>query len=116
MSHHYFCIGHKTSYLRLKFVEVLDPVGDEEHLSIAREFKFDSLFHHIVIESRDTCLDRLTIGWRGVERTQVACPHQRELKRARDRRRTHGQRVDIHFHLLEFLLDSNTEFLLFVDD
>ncbi len=60
--------------------------------------------------------DRLAVRRRGRDDRQVARAHERELQRARDRRRRQGQRIDVDGHLREFLLGRDAELLFLVDD
>ena len=43
MRSHCPCAGYKPSYLVFKLREVLDAVGDKEHLSVAAQFEIDGL-------------------------------------------------------------------------
>ena len=109
------CIGHHAVYHVLQLLQLLDAVVHEEDLAVARQLKVDGLGDNIVVQRAHSGEDGVAVGWRCGQRAQVACSHQRELQRARDGRGAHRQRVHVEFHLLEFFLDGDAEFLLLVD-
>ena len=61
-------------------------------------------------------LHGITVGRRGLYDRQIACPHQGELQRTRNRRGGKRQRVHIDLHLAQLFLGSHPELLLFVDN
>src|SRR5690606_38073627 len=58
----------------------------------------------------------LSVGWWCGYNTQIACPHEREMKGSRYRRSGQGQRIHISPHDLQFLFDRHTEFLFLIDN
>ncbi len=96
--------------------EVLDARTDVERLAAAIAFAQQRLAHHQRIERRDEGAHREAIDRRRRDDREVAHAGERELQRARDRRR--GQREHMHLgaQLLELLLVRDAEMLLLVDD
>ena len=79
--------------------QVVDARIDEIHLSVARHLKIDGVSNNLCAEGVYLRLDGIAVGRRGLDDAQVAGSNQRELQRSGDRRCTHGQRVDVGFHL-----------------
>ena len=65
---------------------------------------------------RDHRVDRQAIFGRRLDHAHVAQAQQRHVQRARNRRRAHGEHVDVVLELLQPLLVAHAEALLFVDD
>ncbi len=112
MRSHCPCAGHKPSYLVFKLREVLDAVGDKEHLSVAAQFEIDGLCHYFV---ESNVLTLVTMGWRlagGVLSESEGRAPMSENWRVRGMGvRAHRERVDVvHFHLLQFLFDRTPNF------
>ena len=115
MADGYAGIRHQTAYHSLKLIQAFYAVVHEKDLAVARQFEIDGFGNNVVAQRIDRSYDRITVRGRRVYRRKVAGTHQRELQSTGNRRGTHGQSVDIHLHLLQFFLDCDPEFLLFVD-
>ncbi len=107
-------IRHDAVNHVLQLFQLLDAVVDEEDLAVARELEIDGLGNDVVVQCPHGGEDGITVGGRGSQRAQVAGTHQRELQRARNGRGAHRQRVHVEFHLFEFVLDGDAEFLFLV--
>ena len=93
----------------------LDPVVDVEHLPAAVELAQDRVADEAGRRLGDPGLDRQAVLGRGLDDAQVPDPGQREVQRARDRRRGQREHVDRAPELLEPLLGRDAEPLLLVD-
>ena len=109
------CVGHILVDKLLDVVQSADAVVHEEHLSVAAQLEVDGIGYHLVAEGGQLCGHGIAIWRRCAHDAHVACSHERELQRARNRRGRHGQRVDIGLHLAQFLLHRHPELLLLVD-
>ena len=95
----------------------LDPVVDVEHLAAAVELAQDRVAHEAGRRLRDPGLDRQPVLGRRLDDAQVPDPGQREVERARDRRRADSVSTSTaRPQLLEPLLRRDAEPLLLVDD
>ena len=94
----------------------VDTVVDEVDLPAAFQFLLDRGLDQLVVPARDHRLNRHAIFRRGFDHAHVAQADQRHVQRARNRRRRHGQHVDLLAHLLDALFVPNAEALLFVDN
>ena len=96
--------------------EILDARADIERLAAAIALAQQRLAHDQRIERRDEGAHRQPVDRRRGDDRQFAHAGQRQLQRARDRRR--GERQHVHFgaQLLELLLVGDAEMLLLVDD
>ncbi len=97
------------------FLDRLDPVVDVVDLAAALELVLDRLAHHFLRERQDGGLHRHAVLGRRLDHRQVAHSGERELQRARHRRRGHRQHVDLLLPLLEPLFLRHAETLLLVD-
>ena len=97
-------------------LNILDAVIDKIHLPSAADFIGDCISNHLFTERSQVRFNRLAIGrWRG-DGTEVACPHQTELKRPWNGRRGEGQSIHVRAQCFQFVLDGHAELLLFIDD
>ncbi len=129
-AHHVFehrrrhlAVGDRDAHLRHVLVEerfglgeILDARTDVKRLPAAIALAQQRFAHHDRIERRDEGADRKAIDRRGGDDRHVAHAGERELQRARDRRRGQRQHVDLGAHLLELFLVRDAEMLLLVDD
>ena len=115
VAHHHARVGHHALYHGLKRRQLVDAVVDEKHLSVARQLEVDGLGHHLVVERADGCEYGVAVGRRRGDGAKVARAHQRELQGARNGRGRHGERVHIHFELLQLLLHAHAKLLLLID-
>ena len=74
------------------------------------------LAQHHRVGRHDEGAHRQAVDRRRGDDRQVLHPAQRHVQRARDRRRGHGQHVDLGAQLLQLLLVRDAEMLLLVDD
>ena len=93
----------------------LHAVVQEIDLALALELAIDRVADDALVVTADDRLDRQAIERRRLDRGHVFHAHEREIKRARDRRG--GKREHIHEleELLELLFVQHAEALLFVD-
>ena len=96
--------------------QVADTIVDEIHLSVARHLKINSVSDDLRTKSMYFRLNRIAVGRRRLDDTQIASTNERELEGTRYRRSRHGQRIDVWLHLTEFFFGRNTELLLLIDD
>ena len=93
-----------------------DARADDENLSVSAHLKVHGIGDDFVVKGVNLRLNRAAVGWRCLDDGEVAGTHQRELEGSWDGRGGHGQRVDVHLQLSQFLLHRHAEFLFFVDD
>ena len=99
-----------------QFLDVLNLVVHDEHLSAPVELALHGLAQNLLVEDVHFRLDGLAVGGWGGDDGDVARPHQRELQGARNGRGRHRQRVHTDAQLAELLLGRHAELLLLVDD
>ena len=96
--------------------EVFDPRHHIECLSAAVTFAQQRLADHQGVVRRHEGTDREAVDRRRGNDREIAHPGQRQLQRARDRRRAQRQHMDLGPQLLQPLLVGDAKVLLFVDD
>ena len=96
--------------------QILDARADIEGLAAAIALAQQRLAHHDRIERRDEGAHRQPIDRRRGDDRHLAHAGERQLQRARDRRRGQRQHVDLGAQLLEPFLVGDAEMLLLVDD
>ena len=77
------------------FVDRFDAVVDEEHLAATLEFHLDCGTDDFFVEAGDDGLNGHAIFGRRFNDAHVAQANERHMQRARNRRRAHGQHVDL---------------------
>ena len=108
--------GHQLLEILLRGVDRLHAVVDEEDLAAAADLELDGLADEVVCKWDDGGLDGQAILRRRLDHRDVSDADHRHVQGARNRRRGHRQDVDGFLHLLQSLLLSYAEALLFVDD
>ena len=88
----------------------------KENLPLALQFPIDRVPNDSLVISGDHRFHWQTIQRGRLDRGHVFYAYEREIKRARNRRRRQREDIDQFEQLLEFFLMQNTEALLFVDD
>ena len=96
--------------------EVLDPRHHVERLPAAIAFAQQRLADHQGIVRRHEGAHRQPIDRRRGDDREIAHAGQRQLQRARDRRRAQRQHMHLRPQLLQPLLVADAEMLLLVDD
>ena len=96
--------------------EILDARADIEGLAAAITLAQQRLAYDHRIERRDEGAHREPIDRRRGDNRKIAHTRQRELQRARDRRRGERDHMDLGAQLLEPFLVGHAEMLLLVDD
>ena len=96
--------------------EILDPRHHVERLSAAIALAQQRLADHQGIVRRDEGAHREPIDRRRGDDREIAHAGQRQLQRARDRRRAQRQHMHLGAQLLQPLLVADAEMLLLVDD
>ena len=86
------------------------------YLSISAQFKVDGIGYYFVTEGVNLRLNGMSAGRRCIYHAQITCSHERKLESSRNWCSRHGKGVNIHLELSQFLLDTHTKFLFFVDD
>ena len=114
MSNRYTAIRDMTFDHRFQFRQVRNPVIDKEDLTVAAHLKIDGIRYHFFIKSMHFGLNRIAVGWRSRNHTQVACTHQWKLKGTGNWSSSHSQCIHIHFQLAQLFFDRDSEFLFFV--
>ena len=109
-------LGHDLAQPRRDPVDGLDPVVDVEDLALAQQLAADRGADLLLLVRADEGQHRVPLLGRGGDRRHLADAGQRHLQGARDRRRRHGQHVDVGAQLLQLLLVLDAEPLLLVDD
>ncbi len=87
-----------------------------EDLAVAQQLAADRGADLLVVVAADVGQDRVPVLGRGEDRGHLADAGERHLQRARDRRRGHGEHVDVRAQRLDVLLVLDAEPLLLVDD
>ncbi len=119
----HLAVGDRDPHLRHVLVEeildtgeILDPRHDVERLPAAIALAQQRLADHQGSKRRDEGAHRQAVDRRRGDDRELAHAGQRQLQRARDRRRGQRQHVDLGAQLLEPLLLGDAEMLLLVDD
>ena len=119
----HLAVGDRDAHFRHGLVEegfglgeILDARTNVKRLPATIALAQQRLAHHDRIERRDEGADREPVDRRGGDDRHVAHAGERELQRARDRRRGQRQHVDLGAHLLELFFVGDAEMLLLVDD
>ena len=110
-----FTSGHVLVEERLGLGQVLDARADVERLAAAVALAQERLAHHHRIERADEGAHREAIDRRRGDDRELAHAGERELQRARDRRRGEREHVHLGAQRLELLLVGDAEMLLLVD-
>ena len=92
-----------------------DAVVQKVDLPAARKLRFDRLDDEFVLLGRDDRLDRQPLFRGGHQRGEVARARHREIECPRDRRRGHGQHIDLRPESTQPLLVFHAEPLFLVD-
>ncbi len=108
-------LGHQMVELLRELRLVLDPGADIEGLAAAVVLPQDRLAQHHGVGRQHEGAHRQAIDRRGGDDAELLQPAERHLECARDRRRGHGQHVDLGAQLLQALLVGDAEMLLLVD-
>ena len=103
VSHSNTCIRHILLNHLFDTRQIADAGINEIHLSITRHLEIDGIGNNLRTKGMYLCLNRIAVGRRGLNDTQVTCPHQRELQGTGNGRRTHSERIDIGLHLAQLL-------------
>ena len=85
-------------------------------LPAALQFHFNGRTHDLLIELCDHGLNRHAIFRRRFNHAHVTQADERHVQRARNGRGAHGEHVNLLAHLLQPLLVTHTEALLFIDN
>ena len=109
-------LGHELAQPGRRPVDRLDPVVDVEDLALAQQLAADRRADLLLLVRADEGQHRVALLRRGGDRRHLADAGDRHLQGARDRRRRHGQHVDVGAQLLQLLLVLDAEALLLVDD
>ena len=109
-------LGHVLVEEVLGVGEVLDARADIERLAAAIALAQQRFAHHHRIERRDEGAHREPVDRRRGDDRHFAHAGERQLQRARDRRRGEREHVHLGAQLLELLLVGDAEMLLLVDD
>ena len=109
-------LGHVLVEERFGLGQILDARADIEGLAAAIALAQQRLAHHDRIERRDEGAHRQAVDRRRGDDRHFAHAGERQLQRARDRRRGQRQHVHLGAQLLELLLVGDAEMLLLVDD
>ena len=109
-------IRHMLVQQSLQIVKTGNTVVHDEHLPVAAHLEVDRLGYQLRTERMHLGLHGITVGRRGLYDRQIACPHQGELQRTRNRRGGKRQRVHVDLHLPQLFFGSHPELLLFVDN
>ena len=86
------------------------------YLSISAQFKVDGISNYLMTKGVNLRLNGMSARRRCVNHAQITCSHERKLEGSRNWCGRHGKGVNIHLELSQFLLDTHTKFLFFVDD
>ena len=100
----------------LQLLQVVDAVVHEEHLTVSAHLEINGLSHNLGREGMYLSLNGITVGRRRLDDAQVTGTHQRELKGTRNGCGSHRKRVDIDFHLAQFLFHRYAKFLFLIND
>ena len=119
----HLAVGHGDAHARHVFQDevvyihnVLDAVVDEEHLTVAGKFKLYGIADEFPVEAAKLGLHGIAVGRRRGDDAQIPRTHHRELQGSWDGRGGQSQRIDVGFHLFQFLLHGHAEFLFLIDD
>ena len=97
-------------------IDRLDAVVDEEHLAAAIELARDALVDQAVVPRLDEGEHGRPVARRRLHQRHVAQAGERQVQRARNRRRGEREHVGLELELLEPLLVLHAEAMLLVDD
>ena len=111
-----FRLRHVLAQESAGLLDILDARADIKALAAAIAFAQQSLAHQQRVEGRDEGAHRQPVDRRRRDDRKFAHAGQRELQRARDRRRRERQHMHFGAQLLQPLLVLDAEMLLLVDD
>ena len=97
-------------------VDIQHAIVDEIDLALAVQLAQDRVADQLPVEADDARLDGQAIRRRRFQIGDIADAEQRQMQRARNRRRGHRQHVDFLPQPFEPLLVLDAETLLLVDD
>ena len=116
VAHHDARLGHERGEAFRDALDRLDAVVEVEHLAAPRQLRLDGVAHQPLVVAADDGADGQALARRRLDDAQVAGAHEREVERARDRRRAHREDVDLGAEPLQPLLVAHAEAVLLVDD
>jgi len=87
-------LGHDLLQAVRDVVDVVDAVVDEVDLAVAVQLADDGVADQLMVEADNPRLDRQAVARRRLQVADVADAQERQVQRARDRRRR--QRQDVH--------------------
>ena len=116
MAHHDARLGHERGEAFRDALDRLDAVVQVEHLAAPRQLRLHGVAHQRLVVAPDDGADGQALARRRLDDAQVAGAHEREVERARDRRRAHREDVDLGAEALQALLVADAEAVLLVDD
>ena len=96
-------------------VDRLHAVMEIKYLSAALDFTRNGVLDQFRRVLAHDGLDRKAVHGRRLNDRERTSAHEREVERARDRRRAHGENVDGEAHLFDALLVPHAEAVLLVD-
>ena len=108
--------GHDLSQVFGDDLNVMDPIVDEVDLALTVQLANDRMANQLLVEADDSGFDGEPIGRRRLQVADIANPQQRQVQRSRNRRRRHGQDIDLLAQVFEPFLVLDAEALLLVDD
>ena len=96
--------------------KVADAVVDEINLTVSRHLEIDGVGDDLCTKGVNLRLDGITVRGRRLDDTEITGSDERELEGTGNGRGRHRESVDIRLHLTQFLLGTDAELLLLVDD
>src|SRR6056297_6569 len=116
VSRPYSDVGHQfTDHFR-DFINIFHPVVDKKDLASACNFLENGFADKLRVHTVNFGIDRLPVGGRRVDYTQVAGTHQRELKGSGDGSCRHGHHVNRGPEPFELLFHGNAKSLLLINN
>ena len=91
-------IGAEAAHHGGDVAEAFHAIVHEENLPTAIDLVVDRLLDELVVEDPNLGMNRLPVGRRGTDDTQVAGRHEAELERTRDRGGRQREGIHVHLH------------------
>ena len=109
-------LGHEMFDIVRQFIYALHTVVHNEHLAATCKFVFNGLLDDHVVALHELGFYRQTVHRRRINQGNIAHARHAQVERARNRSRTHAERINRKAHFTQFFLLLHAKLLFFVDN
>ncbi len=109
-------VRHQLTQMSNRAFDRLHSIVNEEHLAFTEHLASDGGCDRLLVVRSDVGEDRVAVAGRGADVGDLPHSCQRHFEGARNGRSRQRQHIDPHIQLLQLVLGSHPEALLFVDD